>query len=149
MIGIPARIPVEFAQVTRAASTCTSMTQRVILRASICFAFLNEDGSFDLLRYLHAVDILITAQIFSLTCKLSHRANWKECACLPPMGLGLAILGHYSCLLELPMTQMKGERGLGTMMAILCGEGYLMSARLSEKLWPFEGYAKNAKRCFV
>jgi len=107
--------------------------------------FLSEDGVFDVERYLHAVDILITAQDILVdnasypTPKIGANARAYR-----QLGLGYANLGALLMTLGLAYDSDEGRNVAGTMMALLCGEGYLMSARLAEKLDPFSGYAKNA-----
>ncbi len=107
--------------------------------------FLNEDGSFDIERYLHAVDVLITAQdILVDNASYPTQKIGANARAYRQLGLGYANLGALLMTLGLAYDSDEGRNVAGTMMALLCGEAYLMSARLAEKLNPFAGYAKNA-----
>ncbi len=108
--------------------------------------YLNDDGSFDLQRYLHTVDVLITAQDILVdnasypTEKIGQNArDYRQ------LGLGFANLGALLMSQGLAYDSDEGRALAATMMGILCGEGYAQSARIAAEKGPFAGYATNDK----
>lgn len=65
--------------------------------------------------------------------------SWK----FRPLGLGFANLGALLMLMGLPYDSEKGRAVAGGISAILSGESYVQSARMSEALGPFAGYPEN------
>ncbi|MBP9838315.1 MAG: vitamin B12-dependent ribonucleotide reductase [Proteobacteria bacterium] len=108
--------------------------------------YLNDDGTFDVEKYLHTVDILITAQDIAVdnasypTEKIGVNAK-----AFRQLGLGFANLGALLMSLGFAYDSDEGRSLAATVMSLLCGEAYLQSARISEKLGPFAGYHKNRK----
>lgn len=107
--------------------------------------FLNEDGSFDQDGLLQAVDILITAQDIIVdnasypTAKIAENAhNYRQ------LGLGYANLGALLMCLGLPYDSDQGREWAATVMALVCGEAYRMSAHIASVLSPFSGYLRNS-----
>jgi ribonucleoside-diphosphate reductase alpha chain len=106
--------------------------------------FLSDDGVFDVERYLHTVDILITAQDILVdnasypTEKIAANARAYR-----QLGLGFANLGALLMSLGLAYDSDEGRSLSAAVMALLCGEAYAMSARLAEAMGPFAGYNKN------
>jgi len=108
--------------------------------------FLDEEGVFDVERYLHAVDILITAQdILVDNASYPTEKIGRNARAYRQLGLGFANLGALLMTLGLAYDSDEGRDVAGTMMSLLCGEAYLMSARLAEKLNPFAGFQKNRR----
>ena len=108
--------------------------------------FLDEAGNFDVERYLHAVDILITAQdIIVDNASYPTEKIGKNASEYRQLGLGFANLGALLMTLGLAYDSDEGRAIAATMMALLCGEAYYMSARLAEQMGPFGGYAKNSR----
>ena len=108
--------------------------------------FLNPDGSYDSEGYRQAVHIFITAQdILVDNASYPTEKIGKNAHAYRQLGLGFANLGAVLMSLGLPYDSDEGRAFAGALMGILCGEGYLQSAKLAEKLEPFSGYAKNSK----
>jgi len=108
--------------------------------------YLNEDNSFDIERFKHTVRVLITAQDILVdnasypTEKIGRNARaYRE------LGLGFANLGALLMSLGLPYDSDEGRAVSGGIMALLCGEAYAQSARVSGVKGPFAGYKKNER----
>lgn len=108
--------------------------------------FLNEDGSFDVDRFKHCVDIFITAQdILVDNASYPTEKIGKNAVAYRQLGLGFANIGALLMSLGLAYDSDEGRAMAGAIMAVLCGEGYRMSAKIAEEKGPFSGYAPNAK----
>jgi len=106
--------------------------------------FLKDDGGFDTAAFRHAVDISITAQDIVVdnssypTAEITANAKaFRE------LGLGYANLGALLMSLGLPYDSETGRQYAGAITALMTGEAYLQSARVSEQMGPFSGYAAN------
>ena len=106
--------------------------------------FLGEDGAFNVEKFRAAARIYITAQEI-----IVDRANYptdqiaRNSHLYRPLGLGYANLGSLLMALGLPYDS-DGARGMaGAVTAIMHMTAYGQSARLSEKLGPFEKYEMN------
>src|SRR5438105_7395863 len=106
--------------------------------------FLGPNGAFDVEAFRHAVDITITAQEILVdnasypTPKITENShNFR------PLGLGYANLGALLMSLALPYDSEGGRDMAGAITALMCGEAYAQSARISERLGPFPGFAVN------
>lgn len=108
--------------------------------------FLREDGSYDVEGYRQAVNVFITAQdILVDNASYPTQKIGVNARAYRQLGLGFANLGAVLMSLGLPYDSDEGRAFAGALMGVLCGEGYLQSARIAEKLEPFSGYAKNRK----
>ena len=106
--------------------------------------FLDKDGSFDTELYKKAIDTIIFAQEIIVgnssypTEKITRNAfDFRE------LGLGYANLGSLLMTLGLPYDSDEGRAIAGALTSILCGEAYLMSAKISGAMGPFAGFEKN------
>ncbi len=106
--------------------------------------FVDDDGAFDVAAFRHAVDITITAQDILVdkssypTAEIGANAHaYRE------LGLGYANLGALLMSLGLPYDSEAGRQYAGAVTALMCGEAYLQSARISEVQGPYEGYGRN------
>jgi ribonucleoside-diphosphate reductase alpha chain len=106
--------------------------------------FIDDDGAFDVAAFRHAVDIAITAQDIVVdqssypTSEIAANAHgYRE------LGLGYANLGALLMSLGLPYDSEGGRQYAGAVTALMCGEAYLQSARLSEAMGSYEGFARN------
>ncbi|MBZ5527138.1 MAG: vitamin B12-dependent ribonucleotide reductase [Acidobacteriia bacterium] len=106
--------------------------------------YLGPNGQFDTDAFQQAVDITITAQEIMVdnasypTPKISENSHRFR-----PLGLGYANLGALLMSLALPYDSDKGRDMAAAVTALMCGEAYAQSARVAERLGPFEGYAEN------
>ncbi|MGA9112213.1 MAG: LAGLIDADG family homing endonuclease [Candidatus Dormiibacterota bacterium] len=106
--------------------------------------FLNEDGSFAIDEYRHAVQLTITAQeILVSNADYPTEKIGKNSEAFRPLGLGYANLGALLMARGIPYDSPKGRDLAACLTAILTGEGYAQSARIAHEVGPFEGYAVN------
>lgn len=106
--------------------------------------FLQEDGTFDVEAYRHAIRVFLLAQEILVDfssypterlCKTSHDYR--------PLGLGYANLGTLLMVSGVPYDSDKGRAIAGSLTAILTGHAYKVSAQIAAKRGPFAGYVKN------
>jgi ribonucleoside-diphosphate reductase alpha chain len=107
--------------------------------------FQRPDGELDIAAYRKAIQITATAMeiIVDNSAYPTERIaqnSWDY----RPLGLGYANLGALLMSRGLPYDSEPGRAYAGALTAILCGEAYRQSARISaEATGPFKGYAKN------
>ena len=106
--------------------------------------YLGSNGQFDVESFKHAVDVTITAQEILVdnasypTPKIAENShNFR------PLGLGYANLGALLMSMALPYDSDEGRDVAGAVTALMCGEAYLQSARVAERLAAFPGYEQN------
>ena len=106
--------------------------------------FLNEDGSFAIDDYRHAVQLTVTAQeIVVSPASYPTEKIGKNSEAFRPLGLGYANLGALLMAKGIPYDFPKGRDLAACLTAILTGEGYAQSARIAREVGPFDGYAVN------
>ena len=103
-----------------------------------------ETHEFDAEAYRHACRVLITAQEI-LVSNASYpseqiRANSER---FRPLGLGYTNLGALLMARGLPYDSVPGRALAAAVTAIMTGEAYAQSARIAERIGPFEAYAEN------
>ena len=106
--------------------------------------FVDEQGTFDVGGFKHAVDVAITAQDIIVsrssypTEQIGRTArDYRE------LGLGYANLGALLMSLGLPYDSDAGREYAAAVTALMCGEAYVQSARLAGAMGPYAGYARN------
>jgi ribonucleoside-diphosphate reductase alpha chain len=106
--------------------------------------FLDEDGNFDIAAFKHAVEVVFTAQEIIVgnsdypTEKIGQNArSFRQ------LGLGYANLGALLMARGLPYDSDAGRAWAGAITALMTGHAYATSARVSEHMGPFAGYAPN------
>jgi ribonucleoside-diphosphate reductase alpha chain len=106
--------------------------------------FLHDDGSFDIEGFKHCVDIMITAMDILIdnssypTPEIENNVHdYRE------LGLGFANLGATLMAQGLAYDSDDGRAWAAAVSALLGGEAYLQSTRISERLGPFAGYKNN------
>jgi ribonucleoside-diphosphate reductase alpha chain len=106
--------------------------------------FLDEQGTFDVDGYRHAVDVFFLAQeiLVDLSSYPTDRIA-KNSHDYRPLGLGYANLGTVLMLLGIPYDSDKGRSIAGALTAILCGHAFVASAEIAAAKGAFAGYAKN------
>jgi ribonucleoside-diphosphate reductase alpha chain len=108
--------------------------------------FVGPSGQFDVPAFRHAVDTLIMAQEILVdnaaypTERIAQNSHDYR-----PLGLGFANLGALLMSMGVPYDSDRGRDTAGAISAVMCGEAYLMSARIAESTGPFAGYAQNAE----
>jgi ribonucleoside-diphosphate reductase alpha chain len=106
--------------------------------------FVGPNGQFDVEAFRHAVDTMIMAQEIIVdnasypTAKIGDNSHSYR-----PLGLGFANLGALLMSFGIPYDSDQGRDYAGAISAIMCGQAYLTSARISEAVGPFAGYPKN------
>src|SRR3989440_957088 len=106
--------------------------------------FVTPGGQFDVEAFRHACDTMIVAQEIIVdnasypTEKIAETShNYR------PLGLGFANLGALLMSFGIPYDSDQGRDYAGAITAVMCGQAYLTSARVSNAIGPFVGYAKN------
>src|SRR5215469_6669753 len=108
--------------------------------------FRTIDGEFDVPSFKHAVDVVLLAQEIIVgfsrypTQKITENSHAYR-----PLGLGYANLGALLMASGLPYDSDAGRNYAAAITSLMCGEAYLQSARVAERIGPFAGYAKNAE----
>jgi ribonucleoside-diphosphate reductase alpha chain len=106
--------------------------------------FIDDRGEFDVRAFRHAVDVMIAAQDIVVdnssypTAEIERNAHaYRE------LGLGYANLGALLMALGMPYDSEQGRSYAAAVTALMTGEAYLQSARISAHLGPYAGYAAN------
>jgi ribonucleoside-diphosphate reductase alpha chain len=108
--------------------------------------FRTIDGDFDVASFKHAVDVVLLAQEIIVgfsrypTQKITENSHTYR-----PLGLGYANLGALLMASGLPYDSDAGRNYAAAITSLMCGEAYLQSARMAERMGPFSGYAKNTE----
>lgn len=106
--------------------------------------FLNDDGSFDVAGFQHAVAITILAQEILVdhasypTKKIEQNSHIFR-----PLGLGYANLGALLMSLGLPYDSDEGRAVAAAITALMGGHAYATSANIAQAKNPCEGYSPN------
>ncbi len=108
--------------------------------------YVNEDGSFRVPEFEHAVRLLITAQDilvdFSSYPTKDIAANSHR---FRPLGLGYAGLGAMLMGRGVPYDSDEGRGLCAAVTALMTGKAYEVSAEIAGAKGPFEGYPVNAE----
>jgi ribonucleoside-diphosphate reductase alpha chain len=108
--------------------------------------FVGPNGQFDVEAFRRGVDTLIVAQEILVdnaaypTEKIAQNSHDYR-----PLGLGFANLGALLMSFGIPYDSDRGRDYAGAISALMSGQAYLTSARISETTGPFPGYAKNVE----
>ncbi|MFO0556324.1 MAG: vitamin B12-dependent ribonucleotide reductase [Polyangiaceae bacterium] len=106
--------------------------------------FLDEDGTFDVEGYRHAVKIFFMAQeILVDFSSYPTRSIAQNSHDYRPLGLGYANLGTMLMLLGLPYDSEEGRALASALTSIMCGHAYRISAEMAATKGPFAGFQKN------
>ncbi len=106
--------------------------------------FVGPDGRFNVEAFRHAVDTMIMAQeIIVDSASYPTEAIARNSHDYRPLGLGFANLGALLMSFGIPYDSDQGRDYAGAITAVMCGQAYLTSARISESTGPFPGYWKN------
>ncbi len=106
--------------------------------------FRQEDGSFNVASFLHAVEIIITAQeIIVGNASYPTKTIEKNSFAFRPLGIGYANLGALLMSLGIPYDSDAGRVYAGAITALMTGEGYRQSALIAKTIGAFEGYEIN------
>jgi len=106
--------------------------------------FEREDGTFDVDRFKHAVDVTITAQeIMVDNASYPTDAIAKNSFAMRPLGLGYANLGALLMASGLPYDSDEGRAYAAAITSLMCGEAYLQSSKIAAEMETFDNYAPN------
>jgi ribonucleoside-diphosphate reductase alpha chain len=107
--------------------------------------FVNDDGTFDVADFKHAVEIVFTAQEILVgessypTEKIGINARAYR-----QLGLGYANLGALLMARGLAYDSDAGRAWAGAITALMTGHAYRTSALVADAMGPFEGFEPNA-----
>ncbi len=109
--------------------------------------FVGPDGHFDVTGFRHAVDTMIVAQeILVDNASYPTERIALNSHNFRPLGLGYANLGALLMAMGIPYDSDHGRDWAAAITAVMCGQAYLTSARISsEATGPCPGYAVNEK----
>ncbi len=113
-------------------------------------AFLDDDGTFDVDGFRHAVRIMVAAQ--EMLVSPSHYPTERiarNAEAFRQLGLGYANLGALLMTSGLPYDSDDGRALAATITAVMTGEAYAMSARLAARLGPFEALGPDREATLV
>jgi ribonucleoside-diphosphate reductase alpha chain len=106
--------------------------------------FRNQDGTFNVDDFTHAVDIVFLAQEilvgFSSYPTEQITQNARD---FRQLGLGYANLGALLMAGGLPYDSAEGRTLAGSITALMTGRGYRMSAQIAATMGPYAGYEVN------
>ena len=103
-----------------------------------------ESHEFDVEGYRHACRVLITAQeIIVSNASYPSKLIGENSERFRPLGLGYTNLGALLMARGLPYDSAPGRALAAAVTAIMTGEAYAQSARVAERIGPFEAYAEN------
>ena len=108
--------------------------------------YLTDEGTFDVVGFIHTVNIMIMAQDIIVdnasypTDKIGENAR-----AFRQLGLGYANLGALLMAMGLPYDSDGGRAYAGAITALMTGQGYYRSAELAGHLGTFAGYDKNSE----
>jgi ribonucleoside-diphosphate reductase alpha chain len=107
--------------------------------------FVRPDGEFDVVSYRAAIRTLITAQeIIVDNASYPTPSIERNSHAYRPLGLGYANLGALLMSRGLPYDSDAGRDCAAALTALMTGEAYAQSARVSRDCGgPFSGYEKN------
>ena len=106
--------------------------------------FRNEDGTFNVDEFTHAVDIVFLAQEILVGFSSYPTEQITENArAFRQLGLGYANLGALLMGNGLAYDSDEGRALAGSITALMTGRGYKMSAEIAGTMGPYDGYAVN------
>ncbi len=105
---------------------------------------MNDDGSFDIDGYRHAIRIwTIVLEISVMMAMYPSETIAKLSYEYRTLGLGYANLGTLLMRSGIPYASDEGYAICGALTAILCGESYATSAEMAGELGPFPNFERN------
>src|SRR3954468_19694266 len=106
--------------------------------------FRNEDGTFNVDDFTHAVDIVFLAQeILVGFSSYPTEQITQNARAFRQLGLGYANLGALLMSQGMPYDSDEGRALAGSITALMTGRGYRMSAEVAGTMGPYDGYAVN------
>ena len=106
--------------------------------------FRNEDGTFNVDDFTHAVDIVFLAQeILVGFSSYPTEQITQNARAFRQLGLGYANLGALLMANGLAYDSDEGRALAGSITALMTGRGYKMSAEIAGSMGPYDGYDVN------
>jgi ribonucleoside-diphosphate reductase alpha chain len=106
--------------------------------------FRKADGSFDVPKFEHAVDIVFLAQeIIVGPSSYPTDEIGKNARAFRQLGLGYANLGAYLMADGMPYDSDAGRGTAAAITALMTGRAYLQSAKVAQAVGPYEKYPEN------
>jgi ribonucleoside-diphosphate reductase alpha chain len=106
--------------------------------------FLDEDGTFRIDDFRHAVRVMLTAQEIIVTpASYPTKRIGDNARAYRQLGLGYTNLGSLLMCHGLAYDSDEGRAWAGAITALMQGEAYAQSARLAARVGPYEGYAAD------
>lgn len=106
--------------------------------------FREENGAFDVERYIHACRLwTIVLEISVLMAQFPSREIAELSYRFRTLGLGYANIGGLLMTSGIPYDSAQGRAICGALTAIMTGTAYATSAEMAKELGPFPGFAEN------
>jgi len=106
--------------------------------------FRRPDGTFDIEKFEHAVDIVFLAQeIIVGPSSYPTEEIGVNARAFRQLGLGYANLGAYLMANGMPYDSDEGRATAAAITALMTGRAYLQSAKIAAALGPYERYEEN------
>jgi len=106
--------------------------------------FLNDDGSFDVQKFVKAVEFIITAMDISICfADFPTEAIGDTTRAFRQLGIGYANLGALLMASGLAYDSDGGRALAGAITSLMTGTSYRRSAELAGIVGPYDGYAQN------
>ncbi len=106
--------------------------------------FVDDEGTFDVAAFRHAVEIVFTAQeIIVGNSDYPTEAIGRNAKAFRQLGLGYANLGALLMARGLPYDSDGGRAWAGAITGLMTGWAYRTSARIAEVIGPFAGFTPN------
>lgn len=108
--------------------------------------FLNEDGTTDVEKLRHVVDVMTVAMdILVEFCELPTDLLTERTKKFRWLGLGFSNMGATIMAQGFPYDSDEARDFASSFIALETGRCYRMSAKLAEKVSPFAGYEENSE----
>jgi ribonucleoside-diphosphate reductase alpha chain len=106
--------------------------------------FRNDDGTFKVDEFEHAVDIVFLAQeIVVAPSSYPTSEIGRNARAFRQIGLGYANLGAYLMADGVPYDSDEGRAVAAAITALMTGRGYRQSAQIARAIGPYDEYVKN------
>jgi ribonucleoside-diphosphate reductase alpha chain len=106
--------------------------------------FRRDDGSFDVAKFEHTVDIVLLAQeIIVGPSSYPTEQIGVNARAFRQLGLGYANLGALLMSNGMPYDSEPGRNAAAAVTALMTGRAYAQSARIANVLGPYEHYPEN------
>jgi ribonucleoside-diphosphate reductase alpha chain len=106
--------------------------------------FLNDDGTFRVEDFRHAVRVVLTAQEIVVTpASYPTKRIGENARAYRQLGLGYTSLGSLLMCQGLAYDSDEGRAWAGAITALMQGEAYAQSARMAARVGAYDGYAAD------